>query len=669
MTRATDRRPAQVTMKLRTRLLWLFIPILASTLATVGALSERLLLSRFDRQDSAQLTNKARQLQQRLQLEIARHLDQLRSLAWWDASRAFIERPGADYIRSNLPAARLANLDLDFLVVFDRQPRIVAQTWRSQDVFELIDLLPHGSKAARSMTGLRQGILQRSQQLGSLDHAGRAEHALGQVMVVQGVPLLLVSSAISDNLGKASPNGVLVAGHILDQGDLDAFLQEASGSLRVLPVASDTSGWRLLRPRSTRQGEIRLSPRRLLDAQRQQIDLQFFNPLGEAELRLQITQPRLLYQQGRTAVGFFLGLTLLILMLALLLAYTGLDRWVLRRLWRLNREVAAIGIDDGRQRLNEQGDDELGQLAGELNRMLERLERSEERDKAILDSIQEGYFEIAPGGEILTVNRSLERQLGRGRQQLVGHGIEEILDAEVVRRARALLRDDPGEQPTSLITPFKRSDGSLRYFETRFSCIDGAGGQYAGIRGILRDVSDQVAYQNSLLDMAYRDPLTGLGNRKAFNEQLRAALDQAQRQNARLALLFIDLDRFKEVNDRFGHDLGDALLVAIAERLRGALRHPDHFYRLGGDEFTLLLSDEDAGNAVSLAERLLRVLEPAFELNGQRVDFVTPSIGIALYPEHASQPEALIKAADSAMYQAKQQRNQVFLYSAQAHAR
>jgi diguanylate cyclase (GGDEF)-like protein len=168
--------------------------------------------------------------------------------------------------------------------------------------------------------------------------------------------------------------------------------------------------------------------------------------------------------------------------------------------------------------------------------------------------------------------------------------------------------------------------------------------------------------------MAYRDPLTSLGNRKAFNEQLRTALEQAQRQDAPLALLFIDLDRFKEVNDRFGHDLGDALLIAIAERLRGALRQPDHFYRLGGDEFTLLLSGEDAGNAMALAERLLRVLEPAFELNGQRIDFVTPSIGIALYPEHASQPEALIKAADSAMYQAKQQRNQVYLYRAPLHA-
>ncbi|WP_286784603.1 MULTISPECIES: sensor domain-containing diguanylate cyclase [Pseudomonas] len=655
-------------MNLRKRLLWLFIPTLTLTLVAVGALSERLLLSHFDRQDSAQLMSKSRHLHEHMEADISRHLDLLRSLAWWDLTYTFIERPRVDYIRSNLPAARLANLDLDFMVFFDRQPRIVAQTWRAQQLLEVTDLLPEGGKGPRSMIGLRQGILQRSRQMGSLDYAGDAQHAMGQVMVVQGVALLLVSSPISDNLGKAPPNGVVVAGQILDQRLLDGFLQDAPGSLRVVPLAGDTTGWQQLRPRSSRQGEIRLSPRRVLDASTQQVDLQFFNPLGEAELRLQITQPRLLYQQGRTAVGFFLGLTLLLLVAALLLAYTGLDRWVLRRVRRLNQEVAAIGIDRGRQRLSEQGDDELGQLAGELNHMLERLERSEERDKAILDSIQEGYFEIAPGGEILAVNRSLERQLDCSREQLVGHAIEEILDAEVVERARTLMLQSKGER-ASLISPFKRRDGSLRYFETRFSNIEDADGQYAGIRGILRDVSDLVAYQNSLLDMAYRDPLTGLGNRKAFDEHLHAALEKAQQDEAPLALLFIDLDRFKEVNDRFGHDLGDALLTAIAERLRGALRHPDHFYRLGGDEFTLLLGGEDASSALALAERLLQVLEPAFELNGQRVDFVTPSIGIALYPDHARQPDELIRAADSAMYQAKQRRNQVFLYRPQPDAR
>ena len=167
------------------------------------------------------------------------------------------------------------------------------------------------------------------------------------------------------------------------------------------------------------------------------------------------------------------------------------------------------------------------------------------------------------------------------------------------------------------------------------------------------DISDQVAYQNRLLDMAYRDPLTGLGNRKAFAEQLRQAMEK----HRSLALLFLDLDRFKEVNDRFGHDVGDDLLRQIAERLRNALRQPDRVYRLGGDEFTLILTESDAEGAQKLAERLRQALHEPIRIGSLNIDFVTPSIGIALYPQHAEDAENLLKAADSAMYEAKRERN------------
>lgn len=108
--------------------------------------------------------------------------------------------------------------------------------------------------------------------------------------------------------------------------------------------------------------------------------------------------------------------------------------------------------------------------------------------------------------------------------------------------------------------------------------------------------------------MAYRDPLTGLGNRKAFDEQLGQALLRAGSGGSELALLYLDLDRFKEVNDRFGHDIGDALLRTVAERVRSTLRQPDKAYRLGGDEFAVLLEDSQENNPQRLAERLLAAL-------------------------------------------------------------
>ena len=174
-----------------------------------------------------------------------------------------------------------------------------------------------------------------------------------------------------------------------------------------------------------------------------------------------------------------------------------------------------------------------------------------------------------------------------------------------------------------------------------------------GVRGILHDIGDQVAFQEQLYDLAHRDPLTGLGNRMAFTEQLHYCCDEAHGTGRSLALLYLDLDRFKEVNDRYGHATGDALLVAIAERMRTAVRQPDLLYRLGGDEFTLLVPDADADKAVLIAQRLHAALAQPYSLSGQRIDFVLPSIGIALYPRHASSPDALINAADEAMYQAK----------------
>lgn len=115
----------------------------------------------------------------------------------------------------------------------------------------------------------------------------------------------------------------------------------------------------------------------------------------------------------------------------------------------------------------------------------------------------------------------------------------------------------------------------------------------------------------------------------------------------------MDLDRFKEVNDRYGHATGDALLVAIAERMRASLRQPELLYRLGGDEFTLVLPEADEETALRIAQRLQASLAQPYGLSGQRIDFVLPSIGIALFPLHATSPEALVDAADEAMYQAK----------------
>lgn len=473
---------------------------------------------------------------------------------------------------------------------------------------------------------------------------------------------------ISNNQGSAPAKGAIPAGYFLDRERLANLREQMQADLQPMPNIATDSTWKPLRSRSgSTHNQALLSPRRFIGEHVQQVSVQYLSSSGEPQLRFDITKRRLLYIQGEKAINFFLGASLLVALGAFLVGYLALELWVLRRVQRLNREVAEVGRNAHSIRLSDFGNDELGQLAGEMNQMLERLEHSEARDRAILQSMRDGYFEMDVDGVILTVNPALCQLLGQTRETLIGHPYYELLGEDDLARARQPFQRamQSGAGKTFAI-PLQRADDSLGYFEATVSLIHDLQGELRGYRGIVRDVSDQIAYQQQLLEMAYRDPLTGLGNRKAFDEQLGQALLRAGSGGSELALLYLDLDRFKEVNDRFGHDVGDALLRTVAERVRSTLRQPDKAYRLGGDEFAVLLEDSQENNPQRLAERLLAALVQPIALNGERIDFVTPSIGIALYPRHAGDAEGLVRAADSAMYEAKRQRNHYCLYQAPA---
>jgi diguanylate cyclase (GGDEF)-like protein/PAS domain S-box-containing protein len=654
-------------MPLRRRLFWLFVPLLALTLLIVYGLSERILLERFEHQDHQTLEREARQLHHHIDSEIGGYMNMLRSYAWWDDSYRFMQHKNGDFIQHQLHSDVLIALSFHFMFFINEQGQIVGELWAPPALDQLVTL---SNEEPRSLATLRLAILQRSRELGALEHGGAPDHALAQLSLVQGVPSLLLSSPISNTLRDAPPIGSIVAGHLLDAERLQ-LLQSRSQAQMQLQALSDRDSerdWQVL-PNNLKgfNGGALLSKHWHPEAGLQRNELLFRNNQGENELSLLITLPRMIYQEGHLAIRFFLVAAVLVTLSASALLYLGLEYWVLRRVQRMHEEIAVIGHAPVHSRLQDQGNDELGALAGELNQMLDRLQQSEVRDQAILDSIQDGYFEIDTQGRLLKVNRALSDLLGYPQAQLLQLSLADLLSAEQLERAQAqflLALEDGTTRISPFSAPFKRADGSQAHCEIRFSLIIDNQGQLTGYHGILRDVSEQMAYQQQLREQAYLDPLTDLGNRKAFAEELQQALEQAQQRDHGLALLYLDLDRFKEVNDRFGHDLGDTLLLAIAERMRNTLRQSEHLYRLGGDEFTLLMPGGDAQSAGKLGERLIQALSQPFDFNGTRIDFVTPSIGIALYPEHADSPSALINAADQAMYRAKQVRNSVELYSA-----
>ncbi|HCP6189711.1 TPA: diguanylate cyclase [Pseudomonas aeruginosa] len=651
-------------MPLRTRLLWLFLPLLAASLGGIWLLSESILLSRFDREDQQRLQEGATVLHNRLDFELKRHLDIVRTYAWWDASYDFIQRPNETFEQENLDHEMLDDLGFDFVLFLDDRGHLQLKQWSPPAPDQRVLF---GAPSA-SDQALLEALQQRAIRLGALDFRGRTDHSLSELLLVDNLPTLLVSVPISNNQGSAPAKGAILAGYFLDRERLANLREQMQADLQPMPNIATDSTWKPLRSRSgSTHNQALLSPRRFIGEHVQQVSVQYLSSSGEPQLRFDITKKRLLYIQGEKAINFFLGASLLVALGAFLVGYLALELWVLRRVQRLNREVAEVGRNAHSIRLSDFGNEELGQLAGEMNQMLERLEHSEARDRAILQSMRDGYFEMDVDGVILTVNPALCQLLGQTRETLIGHPYYELLGEDDLARARQPFQRamQSGAGKTFAI-PLQRADGSLGYFEATVSLIHDLQGELRGYRGIVRDVSDQIAYQQQLLEMAYRDPLTGLGNRKAFDEQLGQALLRAGSGGSELALLYLDLDRFKEVNDRFGHDIGDALLRTVAERVRSTLRQPDKAYRLGGDEFAVLLEDSQENNPQRLAERLLAALVQPIALNGERIDFVTPSIGIALYPRHAGDAEGLVRAADSAMYEAKRQRNHYCLYQAPA---
>ncbi|HZQ98024.1 MAG TPA: EAL domain-containing protein [Chloroflexota bacterium] len=210
------------------------------------------------------------------------------------------------------------------------------------------------------------------------------------------------------------------------------------------------------------------------------------------------------------------------------------------------------------------------------------------------------------------------------------------------------------------------ADGTVRDFEARLV----VGGEDE-VLAIVRDNTPRKELERQLAHQAFHDVLTGLPNRALFVDRLDHALVRAGRRHASVAVLFLDLDRFKVVNDSLGHDVGDNLLVAVAQRLRGCVRSGDTVARLGGDEFTVLLEDiAAAADAGQVAERIMAAMQAPFELAGHEL-CISASIGIAVSGGHGVRPDDLLRDADAALYRSKSRgkaRYEVFDASMQARA-
>lgn len=202
---------------------------------------------------------------------------------------------------------------------------------------------------------------------------------------------------------------------------------------------------------------------------------------------------------------------------------------------------------------------------------------------------------------------------------------------------------------------FVLTDGSIRHMESRGGVMLDEQGKVSRVVVVSRDISDRKAAELRVHHLAHYDALTDLPNRTLMSDRMRQALAHARRDNAMLTVLFLDLDKFKPVNDTLGHEVGDQLLKEVASRLQTCVpRESDSVARIGGDEFLILLARiQSRKDASAVAERVLQVLEQSF-LIGPHTISISASIGIAIFPFHGQDEKMLIKNADMAMYRAKE---------------
>jgi len=211
------------------------------------------------------------------------------------------------------------------------------------------------------------------------------------------------------------------------------------------------------------------------------------------------------------------------------------------------------------------------------------------------------------------------------------------------------------------------AEGNKRDFEVHCHPIVDDSGKIVQIIEYSVDISERKFFEEHLERMAFFDTLTGIPNRTLFFDRLAHSISLAKRNRQMLALLFIDLDRFKSVNDNFGHDTGDLLLKEVAARLKNCLRQSDTVARMGGDEFTVILAPvSEPRDAGIFAHKILQIISEPFPL-GSKKFLVSASIGISLYPEDGDAAGTLLQKADMAMYRAKERRNNVYRFYADTY--
>lgn len=307
-----------------------------------------------------------------------------------------------------------------------------------------------------------------------------------------------------------------------------------------------------------------------------------------------------------------------------------------------------------------------------------RLEHSERLYRFLVEQSSDIIYTLDQDGQFLFINNRVQTLLGHSRDELIGKHYSLLVHPDDLEHARFAFNERRMGDRASTNVEIRlqnKAQGTRRFENRSIVTILSAQGLYGarngphdpyflGTFGVARDISARKKAEETIAFQAFHDLLTGLPNRVLFQDRLSVALTHAKRKGKRLAVMYLDIDHFKQVNDTHGHHGGDELLKSFAKRARACLRSGDTLARQGGDEFTVLLPDVNSvPDTLAIAAKMMTELARPFRIAGHELR-ATASIGVASYPEDGETPEMLIHCADTAMYQVKEQgKNGVLQYS------
>ncbi len=655
-------------MKLRSKTTLNLLLVAALMVAGIFAASYSVMLNSFRQVETDDIFRDVGQAKDVLAEREGALRTRVADWAFWDDTYQFVTDGNPEFIESNLTDDLFESFfkNINYVFVIDREGKTVFA--KGYD-YEL-------SKEVALPTGLAEH-LQLSDPL--LNLPTLESYASGYVMTGEG-PVLIASYPILTSKMEGPARGAVVFGILISDSYIEELSNTLKASIRVersdMP-ATMSSDFSIAAKHLTSENPIIQGFIEGNETHTERVAgyTMVSDLYGKPAFVLRVDKARTIFERGRTALTYFVillaGSGAVMVLVALLL----LERTVLSRLTLLSSEVKHIHSEqDLARRVTVTGQDEIAELGANVNRMLSAIEHAthavqvnEARLTAVVDTAVDGIITTDTKGNILTFNKAAESIFGAQALEVVGMNISELMPEPYRSQHAEYLREyletrDPKLVGTGRELLGQRKDGTV--FPIYLAISEVRKGDTHIFTGIVRDITERKKLEEILTQAATFDALTGLMTRRAFQEQLDVAMHSAKRYGHAMSLCVCDVDYFKQVNDTYGHKVGDMVLAKMGELIRERLRHDDVAGRFGGDEFCICFSHKPGIETVQALERIRKALgEIEFAAGDGRTFHVNATFGVADLSHVNMDDKALFEAADKALYEAKEAgRNRCAVY-------